>query len=257
MSKRIYLPLFCLLILVGCKSAKVGTATNVKKLSAEKVIANHYNSSFNFETLNARLKVKYDDGKQSFSPSVTLRVKKDKTIWLSAKMLGISLAKVLITPEKVSYYEKINNTYFDGDFAMLSKWLGTDLDYHKVQQLLLGQTLFDLRKDKYKNTIADQKYVLKPKKDLELFEKLLLFHPATFKIFSQQIKQPKENRELFIDYSAYQKIGNQEFPKEIQIKALQEDQKTRINIDYKTVDYNVKVGFPFKIPSGYKEVTLD
>ncbi|MDY8138729.1 DUF4292 domain-containing protein [Aquimarina sp. 2201CG5-10] len=256
MKKVFYLLCFSLIIFSSCKSTKAISTSKIKKLSAEKIITNHYNQSFNFNTLNARIKVKYDDGKQSFSPNVTLRMKKDKTIWVSAKILGITLAKVLITPEKVSYYEKINNTYFEGDFELLSNWLGTDLDYNKVQQMLLGQALFNLRDDKYKSSIVNQNYQLQPKKELELFEKLFLINPGTFKIATQRLKQPIENRNLGINYRSYQKVGNQDFPKEILIEALQEQKRTTIKIEYRTVDYNAKVSFPFKIPSGYEEVTI-
>jgi hypothetical protein len=38
-------------------------------------------------------------------------------------------------------HEKINNSYFEGDFSSLSQWLGTDLDYSKIQNLLLGQAM--------------------------------------------------------------------------------------------------------------------
>ncbi|WP_066312223.1 DUF4292 domain-containing protein [Aquimarina aggregata] len=248
--------LFSLVLLSSCKSTNAVTGTRLKKLSSEKIIANHYNRSFNFETLNAKLRVKYDDGKNSYSPAVTLRMEKDKAIWISVKMI-IPLAKVLITPEKVSYYEKINNTYFEGDFTVLSEWLGTnDLDFDKVQQMLLGQALFNLRKDKYKSTVTDQTYQLVPKADLALFERLFLIRPDSFKMASQQLKQPIENRNLAINYHTYQKIGNQDFPKQIGIEAVQGDETTRIDIEYKAVDYNAKVSFPFKIPSGYKEVTI-
>ncbi len=218
--------IFCLLgvivIMFGsCKSVKSVSDAKIKRLSAEKVIANHYNREFNFKTLSTRVKVKYDDGRKSFSPNATIRFEKDKTIWLSVKLLGITLAKAMITPEKVSYYEKINNTYFEGNFELLSDWLGTELDFDKVQQMLLGQALFNLRKDKYKSTINDQKYLLKPKQDLALFEKLFLVSPDSFKISSQQLKQPIENRNLTINYQSYQKVGNQDFPKEIYIEALQ------------------------------------
>ncbi len=243
-------------MLVSCKSTKVITGSKVKKLNAEKIISNHYNRSFNFKTLNTRVKVKYDDGKKSFSPTASFRFEKDKAIWVSVKMLGITLAKALITPEKVSYYEKINNTYFEGDFKLLSKWLGTDLNFEKVQQMLLGQALFNLREDKYKSSIINQQYQLQPKSELALFERLFLIHPDTFKMSSQQLKQPIENRNLMINYQSYQKVGNQDFPKEIYIEALQDNKKTIIEIDYKTIDYNATVSFPFKIPSGYKQVTI-
>ncbi len=256
MSRIWCLLCFSMIMLHSCKGTKAVSASGIKKLNTEKIIANHYNRSFNFETLNARVKVKYDDGKQSFSPIATFRFEKDKTIWVSVKMLGITLAKALITPEKVSYYEKIDNTYFEGDFKVLSEWLGTALDFHKVQQMLLGQALFNLREDKYKSSIADQAYQLWPKAELALFERLFLIRHDTFKMFSQQLKQPIENRNLTINYQSYQKVGNQDFPKEIYIEALQEQKRTTITIEYKTVDYNARVSFPFKIPSGYKEVTI-
>ncbi len=257
MNKTVYLLCFLMVLFTSsCKSTKTLSETRVKKLNAEKIIANHYNKSFNFDTFNARIKVKYDDGKKSFSPSATLRVQKDKTIWVSVKMLGITLAKALITPQNVSYYEKINNTYFEGDFKLLSDWLGTDLDFDKVQQMLLGQALFNLRDDKYKSSIYEKTYQLEPKTELELFERLFLIHSDSYKIASQRLTQPKEQKGIHINYESYQKIGNQDFPKEIRIEALQESEKTVLEIDYKTVDYNAKVSFPFKIPSGYKQVTI-
>ncbi len=256
MNRILYLLCF-IMVLSSCKGTKAVSESGIKKLNAEKIIANHYNRAFNFETLNAKIKVRYDDGKKSFSPNATLRFERDKAIWISVKMLGITLAKALITPEKVRYYEKINNTYFDGDFKMLSSWLGTDdLNFDKVQQLLLGQALFNLREDKYKALITDKSYQLRPKTELALFERLFLIHPYSFKMASQQLKQPIDNRILTINYQNYQKVGNQEFPKEIYIEALQGDDKTIIAIDYKQVDYNAAVSFPFKIPSGYKEVTI-
>jgi hypothetical protein len=49
------------------------------------------------------------------------------------------MAKASITPTSVSYYEKIKGTYFEGDFSALSQWLGTDLDFNKIQNMLLGE----------------------------------------------------------------------------------------------------------------------
>ena len=73
-------------------------------------------------------------------------MEKDKIIWLSAPL---SVAKVMITPDKVSYYNNWENVYFDGDFSLLSDLLGTELDFTKVQNLLLGETLFDLKEQKH------------------------------------------------------------------------------------------------------------
>jgi hypothetical protein len=48
--------------------------------------------------------------------------------------------KSIDNSNSVSYYEKIKGTYFEGDFSV-SQWLGTDLDYSKIQNLLVGKHL--------------------------------------------------------------------------------------------------------------------
>jgi len=256
MNKLGYIICLFVLILGSCKSTKTSTGAKIKKMNSEKIIANHYKTSFDFETLSAKLKIRYDDGKRSVSPAVSLRMAKDETIWVSVKMLGITLAKALITPDKVSYYEKINSTYFEGDFELLSNWLGTELDFEKVQQLLLGQSLFDLKDDTYIASVAEQGYQLTPKKQYELFERLFVFDQNSFKIKKQELKQPKENRDLQIRYGTYQKVGEQDFPKQIFIDAQQDEDRTKIEVEYKSVDYNTKVSFPFSIPAGNTQVTI-
>jgi hypothetical protein len=70
------------------------------------------------------------------------------------------MAKASITPTSVSYYEKIKGTYFEGDFSALSQWLGTDLDYNKIQNMLLGGALRRFIKRKYKESLGEQSYRL-------------------------------------------------------------------------------------------------
>jgi hypothetical protein len=36
---------------------------------------------------------------------------------------------------------KIKGTYFEGDFSALSQWLGTDLDYSKIQFIGRGSLM--------------------------------------------------------------------------------------------------------------------
>jgi hypothetical protein len=82
------------------------------------------------------------------------------------------------------YYEKLQRTYFDGDFSLLSKWLGAELDYEKVQNILLGQAVLNLKKGKYNSEIANNLYQLKPKKDVDLFGILFINHPDLRRILT-------------------------------------------------------------------------
>ena len=109
-----------------------------------------------FKTLYIKSNVKYNDEKQSQNLTAEIKIKKDEQILVSIRFLGITMAKALITPASVSYYEKLNSTYFEGDFSTLSKWLGTDLDFNKVQNILIGQAIDDLTKGKYQDSLVDQ-----------------------------------------------------------------------------------------------------
>ena len=127
--KHIYKILILLLVVSSCKSKREVTDANaIKNISTKKIINNHYSNNFNKKTIYARLNAKYRDKKTSATVSIKLRLEKDKTIWMSATKFGLPIAKVKITPKRVMYYEKLQRTYFDGDFSLLSKWLGTDLD---------------------------------------------------------------------------------------------------------------------------------
>src|SRR5690606_22384048 len=157
-----FLILLSALILNSCKSTQALATGEIKSnLSAKNIISNHYKNQLDFKTIRGRLKVDFEDGDTSQGFTLSLRMEKDKAIWLSATL---SMVKVLITPDRVSFYNKLDNTYFDGDFSYLSKLLGTELDFEKVQNLLIGQAIFNLKEEKYSATVASNNYLLKDRK---------------------------------------------------------------------------------------------
>ena len=246
-----------LLMITSCKTNKKAVDSNtIQVISTKKIINNHYNNNFHQKTIVAKLNAKYSDKKTSATINIKLRIEKDKTIWMSATKFGIPVAKVKITPSRVVYYEKMQRTYFDGDFSLLSKWLGTELDYEKVQNILLGQAVLNLKKGKYNSEIADKSYQLKPKKDAELFGILFFMNPDNFKINRQEIRNQEKQQLLSVSYPNYSKIKGEQFPKNIDIRAIDHKKITTINIEYRTVEFNESLTFPFSIPNGYKEISL-
>lgn len=249
--------LLIIVLFTACKSQKVVTSSPIKSMSSKKIIKNHYSNQFNKKTVNGRLKAKYQDKRNSQSIIIKLRMEKDKTIWMSGTVLGIPVAKVLITPTRVSYYEKIKKTYFVGDFSLLSNFLGTEIDFDKVQNLLIGQTVLNLNDKRYSSSLDANSYFLEPKHQEKLFDIFFWLNPSHFKTNKQEIRQPIEQKKLTIDYTEYQKISDVTFPKKINILAVDKTDKTELDLDFKSVEFDKKVSFPFKIPSGYKEIKLD
>lgn len=254
---RIFAVLFLSFIIISCRGTKNITSSEIDmSLSAKNIVEEYLKAEPKFKTLASRVQVQYQDDKSSQSMTVSLRIEKDKTIWISASILGFTMAKLMITPDKVSYYESIDNTYFDGDFSLLSHWLGVDVDFKMAQNILLGNTIFPLEAKNYTLSVSNNHYTFTPKKQHSVFEHTFLLN-TLFRAESQRLIQPKKQRNLEINYEDYQIINNQIFPKNIQITAQEGDSQTSISLDYRNIDVNANVSFPFKIPNGYKELTFD
>ena len=242
-----------LLTLGACKSTKSITGGEINpKLSAKNIINAHYSNEPKFKTLRGRVKIDYTNGDDSQGVNVSLRMEKDKVIWMSAP-LGV--VKAHITPNKVSFYNKLQNEYFDGDFSYLSHVLGTELDFDKVQNLLLGNAVLDLRKEKFNAYVIGGNYELKPKKARELFKILFQVEPKNFKIASQQISQPDSLRQLEAKYT-YQNVSGNVLPDEIKILAEDKGELTTIDLSFRNLELNKAMNFPYKVPKGFDKITL-
>ena len=241
-----------LAVLTGCGSANVLSDGNIdKRLTVKTVIRNHISGAAHFRTLNGRLGIDYSDGENSQSVTVNLRMKRDEVIWLSAP-LGV--IKVYITPKRVSFYNKLQNEYFDGDFSYVSHLLGSDIDFEKLQNLLLGQAVIDLRDQKYELGFNESAYELKPSASLDLYKLFFEVEPRNFKLASQQLSQPQAQRLMEVRYSSYQNVQGQIVPDQVHIAAIDKNERITIGIDYKQVELNRDLSFPYKIPKGFNPV---
>ena len=122
--------------------------------------------------------------------------------------------------------------------------------------MLLGEALFDLTTNNYKVDVFDKSYLLQPKRQSELLEILLLLNPSHYKMDSQQISQALEQRILQIDYKDYQEVDKQVLPKNVNIIAVQGNFETQINMEFKSVSLDSDLRFPFRIPTGFKEIVV-
>lgn len=243
-----------LLSLSSCKTTATKT-TRMKNYSTKKIVQKYQDEKFTAETLSAKLKVRYDDGKIAQNVSVKLRMEKDEIIWMSASFLGFPVGKLKITPDEVAFYEKIKGTYFQGDFSLLSDFLGTEVDFEQVQNILLGQAVLQLDTDNMESKVENQSYLLFPKPQSEMYELFFWLNPVYYKLDSQQvISGPQDN--LKIDYETYQRVDQEFLPKELSVKARHKQKQTLVDMEYKQVELNKALSFPFEIPSGYKRITI-
>jgi len=259
---RSFVFMLCLvssLTLLSCKAKKAVIPEEVrasKGISADEIIAGHYATKKDFSTLYIKSSVAYTDDKQSQNVSAEIKIKKDEKILISIRFLGITMAKALITPTEVKYYEKINGKYFEGNFAGLSQWLGTDLDFKKVQNILVGQAFDDLHKETYQMTIVDHLYKLENTTDLNT-NKAFYIDSNQFLLKKQSIIQPSTGRMLQVTYPNHKEFSEAIVPLNLVIEAIQHQEKTNINIVYNAFTFNEELSFPYDVPDGYERIFID
>ena len=255
----------CILMIVflgSCKPKQVfvdtKTPTAVVKdsnaITSGKIIQNHYSNKNDFSTLYIRASAKYKHEDDSQSVSAEIKIKKDEKILVSIRFLGITMAKALITPTEVKYYEKIGGTYFEGNYEALSQWLGTDLDFNKIQNMLIGKPIDDLTKGNYSFTETDNIYKLNTIEDKT--EKSFFFETTHFLLKKQEISQPEKERSFEANYPNFQDYPSGIFPASLTINAFQQKGKTTIIVDYNSITFDEDLSFPYSVPDGYDRIFI-
>jgi len=242
---------------VSCKSKAtiVGTTEKTSYLKANKIIEKYNNNKTDFSTLYIKSNIKYTDYKQSQNVTAEIKIKKDEQILISIRYLGFIVAKASITPSAVNYYEKISGEYFEGDFSALSQFLGTNLDYNKIQNMLLGSAMDDLKNGQYISSFTDQSYRLDDTSDNNI-KKSFYFDADNFLITKQEITQVAEERMIQVVYSNKKEFNKMMLPLLIEIDTYQKKGKSEINLEYNTITFNEEISFPYSVPNGYKRIII-
>ncbi len=251
---------FCFFLLLAsltaCKSVKVlPSKAPVKRVDLKVLAAEIVKAEENISTFRARIKVAYNDQKRKQSVNVNFRLEENKTFWMSANML-IPIAKVLITPEKVAFYEKFQKTYYTGDIAFINQQLGTDFSFKDLQNIFLGYPISDIKNEKFERISHPQYYVLSPKTKGLRFRPTYFYDPVNFRLKEQRFLVAGTGQSLSIKYPQYQQVDGKVVPKKIDISTFDGENFLQLSLDYLRVDFPKKLTTPFAIPAGYKKIEL-
>ena len=252
--KSLFSYIFLLAVLfTGCRTAKVTNTQGVAdtSLRGKEILEKHQETFPAFETLAGTLTVTYSKaGKIGQAIPLSFRMKKGETIWLSAPL---GMAKALITKDKVQFYNKLDNTYFEGDYTISEKYLGVHLGFEALENLLLGQLLF---RDRH-TTLTPEGELYKGALKKDALD-LSFFLNAAFRMDSLLIVQEEktqQERSLSAAYT-YQTVEGQLFPLSLLLQGSQGAEQVQLSLQFSALQRNVAVRFPYSVPSGYQPLTL-
>jgi hypothetical protein len=238
----------------ACKSSKQA-GLNTTYLPPKEIVSRHYKKVDKPLKFTSKMVLRYKKDQDEMALEASGRMIKDTAIWISISKLGFPLGKLYITPKKVLFYEVINKSYFDGDFLLISDLTGIEFDFQMIQNLLLGNALVDLRKEKLELSVEEDNYLLVPKNKNHNFEAVFRIDPVHFKMNRESfILDPEKGLEVV--YKDYRNKLNVWLPESLILQTRKKNKNISLEINFKEIIFVEHLNFPFKIPDGYKEIKL-
>ena len=246
--------LLFLFFLGGCSTKKkILSDLPINDIEVPEIIKNSKKSELKFQNLRNRVKVEFNDGRSTQTVSLSLRALDQELIWISASMI-VPIAKILLSNERIVFYEKFQKTYINQELDLIMNTLGIKNPVKLFQNLLFGKSIFDINRGNWERVENPNYYVLKSSKGIQ---SSLFINPKTFLLDQQRLFIPMLSSLITIDYSNYKNIEDKIVPNNVLITYMRGNKITRINLEYSQFDFPKNLTFPMEIPSDYKIKTLD
>jgi len=242
----------------GCarKAVPTATATNGPGTSVAVAEPTVRATNTTFLFLNAKGKAQINMKGNKQGANISLRMRRDSIIWVTAGLLGVEGVRAVLTPDSVRVVNKLEKTYFTGGYDYLSKLLNVPVSFAQMQALLLGDYLPAPAGTTPTVTVeeADRQRVSYPLAGV-LIERLL--QAGTGRVQQLKVSDAATQRNLTVDYSDFKPLeepGNLPFANSVFIQAQQPAAGVvTAAINYSKVNVGrERLAFPFAVPKGYK-----
>jgi len=255
------------LLFSSCRSARNISQAMTKKDSAIVVInptesdsakmvhetmnriqANH----IEFRTFSAKVKVNYADSKdRKYDFNAFLRIRKDSVIWVSIiAALGIEAFRVMITPDSVRILDKLEKTISYKSLDYVQEIAKLPIDFSTLQDLIIGNPVY-----LDSNIVAYKQDPDKISMSMlgSFFKNLVTVDPKDYSLTNSKLDDVDlvRSRSANLSYGGYNMAGKWRFAEDRKI-TITETNHLDIEMNFKQVQFDTDVDFPFSIPKNYK-----
>jgi hypothetical protein len=218
-----------------------------------------------FGEYSSKMNVKYADSKQSIAFSAKVRISRDSIIWISiSPALGIEALRIMATRDSVFLMNKIDRTYYAGDYLYLKEVLKADVDFQMFQGILTGQSLFAQEDDNYEMYLKEGMLVLSNMNEEEeenlmanglggILKKIIV-DPNEFSIRQQTFQDFENKKGLKLSNTSHTMVDKTLFADKIFVLLFDRDENSSVELDVSGIKAEKNQSFPFKIPPKYEPI---
>ena len=267
--RLIYVSFMVLILLASCKSTRKLTKVISTKDSVVTVI-NPYDSDsakfvrstigkikdkeIQFNTFSSKIKVYYSDEKnRKLDFNTFFRMQKDSAMWISiVAALNIEAFRVLIRPDSIIILDKLNKTIQRKPFTYLQVITKVPFDYQTLENLILGNPIY---LDRNVIAFSEKSESLSFSTAGDAFKHFITVSKEDLSLLFSKLDDVDvtRNRTANLSYAGYVPVGKWMFAEERKID-LSEKSTIQIVLDFKQVELDKPISFPFSIPKNYRTV---
>lgn len=257
MSKALWLGLV-LAVVVGCKTRRERGAVLVEgerfvsRSEATAIRRGVEGARLEYASFSGRAKSTFKLNKDIHDVTTHVRIRKDEAIWVSVTaLLGMEVARVMITPERIRIINRMQSVYVDQPFGYIHRFASEELDFHAVQDLLVGEALQSLVDEQARATAFDGGYVLRGNHD-ELAYALTL--GPDYRASFTTLEEPGAGQRLTAMYENRTAYAGRVFPQVLQLAMQAEGLDLQIDMAYNRIAFDEELDMPFAIPPRFEEI---
>lgn len=252
--------LVLLAAMAGCKSKKSVTGqapapvnkVDTKALEAEEAVLTTIDGNVNtFSFYQAKASAAYKDEQQNVNLDISIMMEKDQYIWMSVTaLLGIEVARIMITPDSVKILDRLHRKCIVTDFGYIQRMSNVPLKLQHLQNMVVGNTLFPNSVQKSEvDTILG---VLAVYTALGT-QKQNTFYSPGFKAQRVTVIEKDQSREMKIAYEGFSTFGANTYPDRIDIN-IRAEKNVSCKLELSNFVFEKKREAPFSVPSSYEVV---
>jgi hypothetical protein len=222
-----YLAVILLILFVACKSSKNATTKAPAPVitvearptaSPRAVLLKTVEANANtFSYYKSRGTAYYRDAKTQTDLEIEIVMDKNNYIMLTAKaMLGIEVARVLLTRDTISILDRLNRKHIVTDYRYIEKLTNTQLTLPQLQEMFVGNPLFTPAE---KNSLVDSilNYVVISTVVSPTHTQMLYLHQSTIKPTRNIVNDKSNGREFKVEYDQFHISGSNMYPSDFTI----------------------------------------
>ncbi len=265
----VFLILLFIVLAGGCRPKKeIKPVHEIPDYKPEEVIENFKNNQSEFDWFSARFAGMVNWENQKFDISGSIRIKKDEAIYISlSPMLGIEIARTIITPDSVKFLNRIESSYYKGHIGFINNFLQTSLDYDMLQAILVGNDFSNYTIGSF-NTSEDNGLILlhDPKRKSLVNPPLqtslpinqhLWIDPETHKIRKNSIAEKSTKHSIEAEYKEFENIEGELLPTKLSLMIFNPVKYADLSIKYLRVSLNEPQQMNFTVPSRYEPINFE